>query len=53
MQNRMKIHSLGKEQIDALLLNAQVGRIATQSIDGYPYVVPVHFLYHNEKIYGL
>jgi len=51
MQNRMKTHLLGEEQIVALLLKAQVGRIATQSPEGYPYVVPMHFVYHNEKIY--
>jgi nitroimidazol reductase NimA-like FMN-containing flavoprotein (pyridoxamine 5'-phosphate oxidase superfamily) len=47
----MKIHSLTNEQIETLLVKAQVGRIATQSPEGYPYVVPMHFVYYNEKIY--
>lgn len=51
MQNRMKTHELDKKQVEALLLAAQVGRMATQSVEGYPYIVPVHFVYYNEKIY--
>lgn len=51
MQNRMKTHLLTKEQIYELLLRAKVCRIATQSPDGYPYVVPMHYIYYNEKIY--
>lgn len=51
MQNSMKIHSLTTEQMEALLKRAQVGRIAAQSPEGYPYVVPVHFVYHNKRIY--
>lgn len=30
---------------------AQVGHITTHSENGYPYVVPVHFIIHNDKIY--
>lgn len=51
MQQRMKMHSLTKEQIEVLLLKGQVGRIATNSLEGYPYVVPVHYVYSNGKIY--
>ncbi|MFA9422644.1 MAG: pyridoxamine 5'-phosphate oxidase family protein [Sedimentibacter sp.] len=51
MQNRMKTHLLTEEQIYELLLRAKVCRIATQSPEGYPYVVPMHFVYFNEKIY--
>ena len=51
MQNRMKTHALTKEQIEGLLKKAQIGRIATQGPEGYPYIVPVHFVYHNGKIY--
>ncbi len=51
MQNRMRTHLLAKEQINELLLRAEVCRIATQSPDGYPYVVPMHFVYYNDKIY--
>lgn len=51
MQGRMKQHQLSKEQIDSVLNNAQVGRIATHNENGYPYIVPVHFIVHEEKIY--
>ena len=51
MQGRMKQHQLSKEQINNVLSNAQVGRIATHNENGYPYIVPVHFIVHEEKIY--
>jgi len=51
MENRMKTHLLTKEQIETLLIKAQVCRIAAQSPEGYPYVVPMHFVYYNGKIY--
>lgn len=51
MQGRMKQHQLSKEEIEDILRNAQVGRIATQNDNGYPYIVPVHFIIHEEKIY--
>lgn len=51
MQGRMKQHQLSKEEIDSVLSNAQVGRIATLNENGYPYIVPVHFIIIKEKIY--
>ncbi|WP_370574695.1 pyridoxamine 5'-phosphate oxidase family protein [Methanomethylovorans sp.] len=51
MQNRMKNHQLREEQKKELLERAPVGNIATISENGYPYVVPVHFIYHEGKIY--
>jgi Predicted flavin-nucleotide-binding protein len=51
MQGRMKQHGLSKEEINDVLSNAQVGRIATHNENGYPYVVPVHFIIYEEKIY--
>ena len=30
---------------------SKVGRIASIDAQGFPYVVPVHFVYFNEKIY--
>lgn len=51
MQGRMKQHQLSKEEIDEVLKNATVGRIATHSENGYPYIVPVHFIVHEGKIY--
>ncbi|NTW05264.1 MAG: pyridoxamine 5'-phosphate oxidase family protein, partial [Peptococcaceae bacterium] len=51
MQNRMKNHPLTEEQIATLLTKAPVGRIATIGPDGYPYIVPMHFVYYNKTIY--
>lgn len=51
MQNRMKLHALSTDDIEKLLAESQVGRIASIDTQGYPYVVPVHFVYFNEKIY--
>jgi len=51
MQDRMKYHQLHEEQIKEILLKAPVGNIATINENGYPYVVPVHFVYYEDKIY--
>jgi len=51
MQGRMKQHQLLKEEINEILSCAQVGRIATQNENGYPYIVPVHFVHMEDKLY--
>ena len=51
MQGRMKQHQLSTEEIDDVLKKAEVGRIATHNENGYPYVVPVHFIVYEGKIY--
>ncbi|HML04704.1 MAG TPA: pyridoxamine 5'-phosphate oxidase family protein [Methanobacterium sp.] len=51
MQYRMKTHQLNEEQIKEILVKSQVGHIATINENGYPYVVPVHFVYLDDKIY--
>lgn len=51
MQYRMKKFQLTPEQIDELLHHADIGRLATISESGYPYVVAMHFVYYNNKIY--
>ncbi|WP_291106045.1 MULTISPECIES: pyridoxamine 5'-phosphate oxidase family protein [unclassified Dysgonomonas] len=51
MQGRMKHHQLSKIEIDDVLKKAEVGRIGTHNENGYPYVVPVHFIVYDEKIY--
>jgi len=40
----------GKE-IDALLKQCTVGRLATIGRDGYPYITPVNYIFLNGKIY--
>ncbi len=51
MQGRMKSHQLTERQIESLLLEEQVGRLATFNANGFPYITPVHFVYFNNKIY--
>jgi len=51
MQNRMKTHQLNEKEINDLLAYSMVGRLATVSAAGIPYVIPVHFVYENQKIY--
>ncbi|MFA7023888.1 pyridoxamine 5'-phosphate oxidase family protein [Methanocorpusculum parvum] len=50
MQKRMKDHLLSQEEIAFLLENAASGVLGTLDADGYPYCVPVHFVYLNNKI---
>ena len=51
MQYRMKKHQLTEERITEILKEAPVGNLATINENRYPYVVPVHFIYHDDKIY--
>lgn len=51
MQNRMKEHQLNEGQMKEILKKAAVGNFATIDEKGFPYVVPVHFVYYEEKIY--
>jgi len=51
MQGRMKSHQLTERQIESLLIEEQVGRLATLNANGFPYITPVHFIYFNRKIY--
>jgi len=37
--------------IAEILKNARVGRLATLGADGYPYIVPVNYVYWREGIY--
>ncbi|MDV0445400.1 hypothetical protein MmiAt1_09770 [Methanimicrococcus sp. At1] len=51
MQNRMKTHQLTNDEINLLLDEESVGRLATIGAGGFPYVIPVHYVHHNQKIY--
>jgi uncharacterized protein len=46
-----KNRGLDLEAITELLNRAQVGRVATVSTDGTPYVVPVNFAFEGDRIY--
>lgn len=47
----MKVSGFTKDQIEDFLQGAQVGRFITQNPDGFPYAVPVHYVYEQGKIY--
>ena len=51
MQARMKRNQLTPLQINEQLISEKVGRIGTSNLDGTPYIVPVHFVLHQDKIY--
>lgn len=51
MQHRMKTHPLSEEKIKVLLSEVQTASLATLNADGTPYVIPVHYIYMDKKIY--
>ena len=40
-----------RAEVDAILVRCRVGRIATSGVDGYPYITPVNYVYHDGSIY--
>jgi uncharacterized protein len=38
-------------QIETILASANIGRMATVDADGYPYVTPVNFVFHEGCVY--
>ena len=40
-----------QEKIREILTRCTVGRLATSGRDGYPYITPVNYVYHNDFIY--
>ncbi len=48
---RLKKQALSTEEIEELLGNATHGTLALNGDDGYPYSVPVNFVYNDGKIY--
>jgi uncharacterized protein len=40
-----------QQQIEDILTEVTIGRMATIGADGFPYITPVNFVYHNDKIY--
>lgn len=51
MQHRMKTHPLTDEKIKIVLSEVQTASLSTINTDGTPYVIPVHFVYMDNKIY--
>ena len=39
------------QDIERILSSTNIGRLATNGADGYPYITPVNFVYHEGNIY--
>ena len=39
------------ERIRHILTRCTVGRLATSGRDGYPYITPINYVYHNNSVY--
>lgn len=48
----MKKQILNKNDISILLKKIRVGRISTVNPDGFPYSVPVHFVFSGDSIFA-
>lgn len=48
---RLKDQALSKQEIEEILAKATHGTLALNGDDGYPYSVPVNFVYSDGKIY--
>jgi len=48
---RRKEKQLTIEECHEILTKAEYGTLATMGADGYPYAVPVNYVFHNGKIY--
>ena len=40
-----------RRELDAILRRCRIGRMATIGADGYPYITPVNYVYHDGSIY--
>jgi len=48
---RKRCEIVERDEIDAVLRQARIGRLGTVGADGYPYITPVHYVYHGGSIY--
>lgn len=48
---RRKDREIGREEIEEILVKGEYGFLSTISGNGYPYVVPISFVYYNNSIY--
>ena len=39
------------ERIRDILSSVNIGRLATNGVDGYPYITPVNFVFYKERVY--
>lgn len=48
---RKQCEITSRPEMDAILRRCRVGRIATSGADGYPYITPLNYVYHDGSIY--
>ena len=48
---RRKEKQLSEEAMKEILIQVEEGVLATVGADGYPYAVPLNYVYHNDCIY--
>jgi len=48
---RRKDRQITNEEIEVILINGEYGFISTISGNGYPYVVPISYVYYDNHIY--
>lgn len=48
---RRKIQQISEDECIEILINATSGVLAVSGDNGYPYTVPLSFVYHNKKIF--
>lgn len=48
---RRKDRALSEERVEEILENGEYGVLGTLSEDGYPYVVPLSYVYKKDRIY--
>jgi hypothetical protein len=49
---RKRQHEItSREKVDEILRRCRVGRIATHGADGYPYITPLNYVYHDGSVY--
>lgn len=46
-----KLEIVEQKQIEAILVKGRVGRLGTLGDDGYPYIVPVNYVYWQGAVY--
>jgi len=48
---RRKDREISDEMIEEILIKGEYGTLATIGDDGYPYAVPLNYVYYNKSIY--
>ena len=48
---RKQCEITNRAEVEAILARCRVGRLATSGADGYPYITPVNYVYHDGSIY--